>query len=92
MNFQGTKGWIESQLETGLCFLLQFVKNVCIFSLTGAFFCVVTENSVLNDVSFVLCLDSIGNGDGLYLHVSKPPKPESEGDRFLQVRTIPQNR
>ena len=24
MNFQGTKGWIESQLETGLCILLRF--------------------------------------------------------------------
>ncbi|EDO34607.1 predicted protein [Nematostella vectensis] len=32
------------------------------------------EQSVLNDVDFVLCLDSIAKGDTLFLHYSKPPK------------------
>lgn len=25
-------------------------------------------------MAFVLCLDTLGNGDSLHLHVSKPPK------------------
>lgn len=34
-----------------------------------------TDSSLLQDnVAFVLCLDTLGNGDSLYLHVSKPPK------------------
>ena len=33
------------------------------------------DSSLLQDnVAFVLCLDTLGNGDGLHLHVSKPPK------------------
>lgn len=35
------------------------------------------ETSVLNEVDYVLCLDSIGKGDKLFLHVSKPPKEGS---------------
>ncbi|KAM3876094.1 BOS complex subunit ncln [Diretmus argenteus] len=34
-----------------------------------------TDSSLLQDnVAFVLCLDTLGNGDSLHLHVSKPPK------------------
>nr|XP_057929944.1 BOS complex subunit ncln isoform X3 [Doryrhamphus excisus] len=34
-----------------------------------------TDSSLLQDnVAFVLCLDTLGNGDALHLHVSKPPK------------------
>lgn len=33
------------------------------------------DSSLLQDnVAFVLCLDTLGNGDSLHLHVSKPPK------------------
>lgn len=33
------------------------------------------DSSLLQDnVAFVLCLDTVGNGDTLHLHVSKPPK------------------
>lgn len=32
------------------------------------------ETSVLSDVDYVLCLDSIGKTDHMFLHVSKPPK------------------
>ncbi|TSK53783.1 Nicalin-1 [Bagarius yarrelli] len=49
-NYQGTKRWLEDNLDH-------------------------TESSLLQDnVAFVLCLDTIGSGDSLYLHVSKPPK------------------
>lgn len=34
-----------------------------------------SDSSLLQDnVAFVLCLDTLGNGDSLHLHVSKPPK------------------
>ncbi|KAM9460950.1 BOS complex subunit ncln isoform 1-T1 [Clarias gariepinus] len=49
-NYQGTKRWLEDNLDH-------------------------TESSLLQDnVAFVLCLDTLGHGDNLYLHVSKPPK------------------
>ncbi|KAM9384435.1 BOS complex subunit ncln isoform 4-T4 [Pholidichthys leucotaenia] len=49
-NYQGTKRWLEDNLDH-------------------------TDSSLLQDnVAFVLCLDSLGNGDSLHLHVSKPPK------------------
>lgn len=36
------------------------------------------DSSLLQDnVAFVLCLDTLGNGDTLHLHVSKPPKEGS---------------
>lgn len=48
-NYQGTKKWLEDNLDN-------------------------PETSVLSDVDYVLCLDSIGKTDNLFLHVSKPPK------------------
>ncbi|XP_048731997.1 BOS complex subunit ncln-like [Ostrea edulis] len=58
-NYQGTKRWIEDNLDS-------------------------QDTNVLSDVSYVLCLDSIGKSDELYLHVSKPPKEDSPGSQFLQ--------
>uniref|UniRef100_A0A8C9U5F7 Nicalin n=1 Tax=Scleropages formosus TaxID=113540 RepID=A0A8C9U5F7_SCLFO len=52
-NYQGTKRWLEENLDH-------------------------TESSLLQDnVAFVLCLDTLGNGNSLHLHVSKPPKEGS---------------
>ncbi|KAM8875708.1 BOS complex subunit ncln isoform 2-T2 [Spinachia spinachia] len=52
-NYQGTKRWLEDNLDH-------------------------TDSSLLQDnVAFVLCLDTLGNGDSLHLHVSKPPKEGS---------------
>lgn len=48
-NYQGTKRWLEENLDN-------------------------PETSVLSEVDFVLCLDSISKTDNLFLHVSKPPK------------------
>ncbi|XP_030625149.1 nicalin-1 [Chanos chanos] len=43
------------------------------------------ESSLLHDnVAFVLCLDTLGNGDELFLHVSRPPKPGSPQYSFIQ--------
>ncbi|KAK5936137.1 hypothetical protein CgunFtcFv8_027860, partial [Champsocephalus gunnari] len=52
-NYQGTKRWLEDNLDH-------------------------TDSSLLQDnVAFVLCLDTLGNGDTMHLHVSKPPKEGS---------------
>nr|XP_054756701.1 BOS complex subunit ncln-like [Lytechinus pictus] len=42
------------------------------------------ESSLLSDVSYVMCLDTIGASDELYLHVSKPPKEGSESHQILE--------
>ncbi|XP_064164642.1 nicalin-1-like [Anguilla rostrata] len=43
------------------------------------------ESSLLQDnVAFVLCLDTLANGDGLFLHVSRPPKPGTPQHTFIQ--------
>ncbi|KAM3877926.1 BOS complex subunit ncln [Diretmus argenteus] len=43
------------------------------------------ESSLLHDnVAFVLCLDTLANGDELYMHVSRPPKPETHMHSFIQ--------
>nr|XP_049700921.1 LOW QUALITY PROTEIN: nicalin-1 [Helicoverpa armigera] len=34
-----------------------------------------TDASLLQDVSFVMCLDSLSSSDSMTMHVSKPPKP-----------------
>ncbi|XP_042366984.1 nicalin-1-like [Plectropomus leopardus] len=43
------------------------------------------ETSLLHDnVAFVLCFDTLGNGDELYMHVSRPPKPDAPMHAFIQ--------
>ncbi|KAG7487971.1 hypothetical protein MATL_G00029070 [Megalops atlanticus] len=59
-NYQGTKRWLEENLDH-------------------------TDSSLLQDnVAFVLCLDTLGNGDSLHLHVSKPPKEGSPQHALLK--------
>lgn len=44
------------------------------------------ESSLLHDnVAFVLCLDTLANTDHLYMHVSRPPKPDSAMHSFIQI-------
>ncbi|XP_017262526.1 nicalin-1 isoform X4 [Kryptolebias marmoratus] len=63
-NYQGTKRWLEDNLDH-------------------------TDSSLLQDnVAFVLCLDTLGNGDSLYLHVSKPPKEGSPQYSLLKELEI----
>nr|XP_057929689.1 nicalin-1-like [Doryrhamphus excisus] len=43
------------------------------------------ESSLLHDnVAFVLCLDTLANDDELYMHVSRPPKPDTPMHAFIQ--------
>ncbi|XP_052793682.1 nicalin-like [Mya arenaria] len=42
------------------------------------------ESTLLSDIAYVLCLDSIGRDNMLHLHVSKPPKEDSSAYEFLQ--------
>lgn len=44
------------------------------------------ESSLLHDsAAFVLCLDTLGSGDQLFAHVSKPPRPDSPMGSFIHV-------
>ncbi|KAG8454782.1 hypothetical protein GDO86_001124 [Hymenochirus boettgeri] len=44
-----------------------------------------TDSSLLQDnVAFVLCLDTLGKGDSLHLHVSKPPREGTLQHTFLR--------
>ncbi|KAK3709153.1 hypothetical protein QZH41_018065, partial [Actinostola sp. cb2023] len=43
------------------------------------------EQSVLNEVDFVLCLDSLSHSDNLFLHVSKPPKEGTHAYNLIEV-------
>lgn len=36
-----------------------------------------SDGTLLQDVSFAMCLESVSSGEELTLHVSKPPRPES---------------
>uniref|UniRef100_A0A8C7XI28 BOS complex subunit NCLN n=1 Tax=Oryzias sinensis TaxID=183150 RepID=A0A8C7XI28_9TELE len=59
-NYQGTKRWLEDNLDH-------------------------TDASLLQDnVAFVMCLDTVGNGDSLHLHVSKPPKEGTPQSSLLK--------
>ncbi|KAK9409029.1 nicalin [Crotalus adamanteus] len=59
-NYQGTKRWLEDNLDH-------------------------TDFSLLQDnVAFVLCLDTLGRGSSLHLHVSKPPKEGTLQHTFLK--------
>ncbi|KAM8868600.1 BOS complex subunit ncln [Synchiropus picturatus] len=43
------------------------------------------ESSLLHDnVAFVLCLDTLANGDELHVHVSRPPKADTPLHSFVQ--------
>lgn len=44
---------------------------------------VIENNHGLPKVRFVVCLDSVGLGSTLRMHVSKPPKEGSPSHKFL---------
>ena len=43
---------------------------------------------MLSDVEYVLCLDSIGKTDHLFLHVSKPPKEGTPAFALAEVECL----
>ncbi|XP_047139555.1 BOS complex subunit ncln isoform X1 [Hydra vulgaris] len=58
-NYQGTKKWIEQNVES-------------------------SEISLLAEADYVLCIDAIGQGNSLNLHVSKPPKEGTQSYLLVQ--------
>ncbi|XP_064409276.1 BOS complex subunit NCLN-like [Latimeria chalumnae] len=64
-NYQGSKYWLEDQLDH-------------------------SESSLLFDnVAFVLCLDTLGNGDALHLHVSRLPREGTpQWDFMKELETV----
>lgn len=58
-NFQGTKKWIDDNIES-------------------------SEFSLLAEADYILCIDAIGQGVDLNLHVSKPPKAGTQAFFLVQ--------
>ncbi|KAG6457187.1 hypothetical protein O3G_MSEX010150 [Manduca sexta] len=50
-----------------------------------------TDASLLQDVSFVMCLDSLASSPSMTMHVSKPPKPEGAAHSFKSRLGVPIN-
>ncbi|KAK0161188.1 hypothetical protein PV327_009686 [Microctonus hyperodae] len=42
------------------------------------------EGSIIQDASYVICMEAVSSTDNLYLHVSKPPKENSFGNLFYK--------
>lgn len=98
-NFLGTKRWLEENLDHAgdFCFqcfgivLYSYSANEAKYdhSSIADFFNLEfssLEASLLHDnVAFVLCLDTLGNSDELYMHVSRPPKPDAPIHSFIQL-------
>ncbi|CAG0885200.1 unnamed protein product [Cyprideis torosa] len=59
INYQGSKKWLEDQLD-GL------------------------EAGILQDCDFTLVLDTLGQGNKIRMHVSKPPKDGKPADLFFK--------
>lgn len=94
-NYQGTKRWLEDSLDhTGRRGSMWEVPGDGLVG--GAFsggrgrgplipFPHPTDSSLLQDnVAFVLCLDTVGRGSHLRLHVSKPPREGTLQHAFLR--------
>ncbi|KAF5304722.1 hypothetical protein FQA39_LY09499 [Lamprigera yunnana] len=58
-NYQGSKKWLEDQLDS-------------------------LDGSIVQDASYVMCLDTLASSDGLYMHVSKPPKDGSPASAYFR--------
>lgn len=52
-----------------------------------------SEKIDVDTISFAICLDSLAHPDTLYMHVSKPPKENTQAHDFLQIieKISPQN-
>lgn len=51
---------------------------------------ILLDSSLLQEnVAFILCLDTVGSGNSLHLHVSKPPKEGTLQHAFLnELETV----
>ncbi|CAG9766261.1 unnamed protein product [Ceutorhynchus assimilis] len=59
INYQGSKKWLEDQLDS-------------------------SEGSLIQEASFVMCLDTLAASDTIFMHVSKPPKEGSASSMFYK--------
>ncbi|KAG5889173.1 hypothetical protein JTB14_010813 [Gonioctena quinquepunctata] len=59
MNYQGSKKWLEDQLDA-------------------------QDGSLIQEASYVICLDTLAANDSIYMHVSKPPKESSPASSFYK--------
>ncbi|XP_023025797.1 BOS complex subunit NCLN [Leptinotarsa decemlineata] len=59
INYQGSKNWLENQLD-------------------------ILDGSLIQDASYVMCLDTLAASDSIYMHVSKPPKESSSASLFYK--------
>lgn len=59
LNFQGSKKWLEDQLDS-------------------------LDGSIIQEASYVMCLDAMASSDSLYMHVSKPPKEGSSASTLFK--------
>jgi hypothetical protein len=87
-NYYGTKKWLEDQAEPGegLTFYantIHFQSNFHYLILYKAF-----GKIDLDEVSFGICLDSLANGEGIYMHVSRPPKDNHPASDFMKVSRL----
>lgn len=53
-------------------------------SIKGLGFSLADSSLLQDNVAFVLCLDTLGQGNSLHLHVSKPPKEGTLQHAFLR--------
>lgn len=93
-NYQGTKRWLEDSLDhTGRRGSVWEVPDMgwwaeSVFGRQGHAsdpLSSPTDSSLLQDnVAFVLCLDTVGRGSHLRLHVSKPPREGTLQHAFLR--------
>ncbi|CAH1116660.1 unnamed protein product [Phaedon cochleariae] len=59
INYQGSKKWLEDQLDS-------------------------LDGSIIQEVSYVMCLDTLASNESIYMHVSKPPKEGSASSSFYK--------
>lgn len=59
LNYQGSKKWLEDQLDT-------------------------LDSSIIQEASYVMCLDTVASGNSLFMHVSKPPKDGAPAANFFK--------
>lgn len=57
VNYQGSKKWLEEQLDS-------------------------LDGSIIQDASYVLCVDTMSASNNIYMHVSKPPREGSAAAQF----------
>ena len=82
LNFLGSKKFLEDQLD-GVDGGLFQVGPILMFNCPSWRFAIIADN--FQDTVYALCLDSLGKGGELNVHVSKPPKEGSNSAAFIEV-------